>query len=158
MVLSGGRHLGTSADALLDRPPRRTYSHAPDLRRVVLMRALRSFTVAARDDGPRARCGEAGRRASTARAQSYFVAITPVLEAIIRERGRTARAIALELTRRAVRKPRGGVIWTSADAQRLLRRWNEVPSTDRAADRAVEESMLPEAAQRPADEVENEHG
>ena len=78
--------------------------------------------VAAIDDVPRARCGDAGRRAGTARAQGYIVAITPVLEAIMRERGRTAREIAIELTRRAVRKPRGGVVWTSADAQRLLRR------------------------------------
>ena len=158
LILPGGHLLGTSADALLDRPPRRTYSRAPDHRRVDLMRARRSFTVAAHDDGPRARCGDAGRRAGTARAQGYIVAITPVLEAIMRERGRTARAIAFELTRRAVRKPRGGVIWTSADAQRLLRRWNEAPSTDRPADRAGEESMLRDAAQRPADEVEDEHG
>lgn len=105
------------------------------------MRPRRSFTVvprttrgqggvAAIDDVPRARCGEAGRRAGSARAQGYITAITPVLEAIMRERGRTARAIAIELTCRAVRKPRGGVIWTSADAQRLLRRLSSAPTTN----------------------------
>jgi hypothetical protein len=105
------------------------------------MRFRRSFTVIPRplrgeravlalDDGPRARYGDAGRRAGTARAQGYIIAITPVVEAIMRERGRTARAIAIELTRRAVRKPRGGVMWTSADAQRLLRRLSGAPTTN----------------------------
>ena len=68
------------------------------------------------------RCGDAGRRAATARSQRYLAGIEPLLDAIIHDQGRTARAVATELTRRAVRKPRGGVIWTSADAQRLLRR------------------------------------
>jgi hypothetical protein len=103
--------------------PRRSFAVAPRSTRV-------ERPVDAIDDGPGPRCGDAGRRAGTARAQGYIVAITPVVEAIMRERGRTARAVALELTRRAVRKPRGGVIWTSADAQRLLRRLSGAPTTN----------------------------
>ena len=68
------------------------------------------------------RYGDAGRRAATARSQRYIASIEPLLEGIMRVEGRTAQAAATELTRRAVRKPRGGLIWTSADVQRLLRR------------------------------------
>jgi hypothetical protein len=87
------------------------------------MRARGSISVA---PGPTR--GDAGRRAGSARAQRYVAGITPVLEAIMRDQGRSAQAVAIELTRRAVRKPRGGVIWTSADAQRLLRRLNLRPA------------------------------
>ncbi|WP_205782378.1 hypothetical protein [Methylobacterium sp. XJLW] len=73
------------------------------------------------DEG-RQRCGDAGRRAATARAHRYMTGLEPLLEAIMRHQGRSAQTVAAELTRRAVRKPRGGMIWTSADAQRLLRR------------------------------------
>lgn len=68
------------------------------------------------------RHGDAGRHAATARAHRYVVAMEPLLEAIMRDQGRNAQALATELTRRAMPKPRGGMIWTSADAQRLLRR------------------------------------
>lgn len=70
----------------------------------------------------RRRYGDAGRRAATDRADRYVAGIVPLLKTIMHEHGNTARAVASELTRRAVPKPRGGVVWTSADAQRLLRR------------------------------------
>ncbi len=84
--------------------------------------ARRAIPASVGDGAQPKRCGDAGRSASMARAHRYVVGMTPLLEAIMRDQGRSAQAVATELTRRAVQKPRGGVIWTSADAQRILRR------------------------------------
>jgi hypothetical protein len=94
--------------------------HRPD--DIANASAKRSTLTSVGDGARPKRCGDAGRRASMARAQRYVIGMMPLLEAIMRDQGRSAQAVATELTRRAVQKPRGGVIWTSADAQRLLRR------------------------------------
>ena len=68
------------------------------------------------------RPGDAGRRAAALRAQRYRHALGGMLAAIVQERPRTTAAIAEELSRRDVRKPRGGTVWTPADLHKLLRR------------------------------------
>jgi hypothetical protein len=56
------------------------------------------------------------------RARRYALTLEPVLVVIVRESGRSAGAIAQELTRRGIRKPRGGTVWSPADVYKLLRR------------------------------------
>ncbi|MGX7706865.1 hypothetical protein [Methylobacterium sp. Gmos1] len=65
------------------------------------------------------RKGDAGRDAAAARARRYRQA---VLAEIAAEAGGTPEGIAASLTRRGVRKPRGGPIWTPPDVRRLLAR------------------------------------
>ena len=80
---------------------------------------------AAARSGPRS--GEAGRAAASARARRYALGLVPVLDTIAGEAGRTAQILARELTRRAVRKPRGGTVWTPADVRKLLHRLGNAP-------------------------------
>ncbi|KMO30213.1 hypothetical protein [Methylobacterium aquaticum] len=68
------------------------------------------------------RKGDAGRDAATARARRYRRDLAPVLAAIAVEAGGTPEGIAASLTRRGVRKPRGGRVWTPPDVRRLLSR------------------------------------
>lgn len=77
---------------------------------------------------PRADRGDAGRNAASVRARSYAANLAPVLDTIAGETGRTAQILARELTRRAVRKPRGGTVWTPADVRKLLRRLGDGPN------------------------------
>jgi hypothetical protein len=70
---------------------------------------------------PQAR-GEAGRRASSARAHRFALKLRPMLDVISVEVGRTTDVFARELTRRGVPKARGGTVWTPADARKLLQR------------------------------------
>ncbi|WP_244480049.1 hypothetical protein [Methylobacterium sp. Leaf465] len=75
-------------------------------------------------DAPAAhvRRGDAGRGASSERARRYVLDLMPILESIGGEVGRTPQCLAPELTRRGVRKPRGGAVWTPVDVGRLLHR------------------------------------
>ncbi len=68
------------------------------------------------------RKGDAGRHAAAARAQRFRRDLAPVLVAIAAEAGGTPEGIAASLTRRGVRKPRGGRVWTPPDVRRLLAR------------------------------------
>lgn len=68
------------------------------------------------------RKGDAGRDAAAARARRYRRDLAPVLAVIAAETGGTPESIAASLTRRGVRKPRGGPIWTPPDVRRLLAR------------------------------------
>ncbi len=70
----------------------------------------------------RARRGDAGRGASSARARRYVLALMPMIDAMSGEVGRTPQCLAPELTRRGGCKPRGGAVWTPVDVGRLLHR------------------------------------
>ncbi len=67
------------------------------------------------------RKGDAGRDAA-ARARRYRQGLASILAALAAEGGGTPEGIAASLTRRGVRKPRGGRVWTPPDVRRLLSR------------------------------------
>ena len=67
------------------------------------------------------RSGDAGRRAAMARARGFARALAPILLEIRAEGFQTLGGIARAMTRRGVRKPRGGSVWAAGCVQKLLR-------------------------------------
>lgn len=76
--------------------------------------------------GPRPlRSGDAGRRAAKARARGFARGLAPILMEIRAEGFRTPSSIARAMTRRGVRKPRGGTVWAAGCVQKLLHTLDE---------------------------------
>lgn len=81
------------------------------------MRPQRHGTDCSHPVAPR---GAAGRARSSARSRRYAIDLKPVLDEIARMAGRSTWLMASELTRRGVRKPRGGIVWTPPEVRLLL--------------------------------------
>ncbi len=71
------------------------------------------------------RSGDAGRRAAIARARGFARGLAPVLLEIRAEGFKTPSGIARAMTRRGIRKPRGGTVWAAGCVQKLLRTLGE---------------------------------
>ncbi|GAA0269890.1 hypothetical protein GCM10008965_42390 [Methylorubrum aminovorans] len=73
----------------------------------------------------RPKLGEAGRRASTAKAQRFRDEIRPVIAELRGAGITTCEGLARGLRVQGIRKPRGGLVWTSCEIRRLLRKISE---------------------------------